>query len=279
MLRKIQAVMGVGFLSIIGVFAPNSATAESWKLTKDTDPFTDETVAVATASDSGNPTRSLVVRCKGTKFSVYVNFGEYLSNKSVVVRYRVDKQETAKEEWHPSTSGSAAFVGEEKHFARLIVSGNSLLVEALDYRGVAHRASFSLTGSAEAIGPVMEQCGVSRVGLHDMVDGLRLDMALRLERWGPRNISTYKKILISLEKYNGFPDASIEPEFALAVQDFYDTYIHQCRNRQITGTNCDILHIMWENNLEPIMPLPSSVIYERASGELKDQAGKLHLGE
>ena len=279
MSRKCLLLVGTAILGIIAVSAAEATSHSTWKIQKDTDPFTDETVSVAMTFGSSSSSRSVVVRCKGTEFSAYVNFADYLSNDSVDVRYRLDKDQPVTERWSPSSDGTAVFGRHQEHLARLLMKGSLFVIEAIDYRGVPHRASFKLSGSSDAISPVLEQCGVQKIGLHEKVQGLRLDMALHLDRWGPRGIAIYKQILSSLGKYNGPHNSSIEPEFALVVQDFYDSYIDRCRMRKISGTSCSSLHIFWDNDMKPIMPFPSSIIYEIASGDLKDQAGKLRLGD
>ena len=261
-------------------FSSPRAAGTQWELDKSTDPFTDETVAIAIGSSGvGINQNSAVVRCKGMEFSTYFNFREYLGNDLMKVRYRVNKEKPVEDRWFPSSKGTAIFAGHDAHLARLLMTGDSFVIEVTDYRGVGHAASFDLSGSYGVIAPVLEQCRVAEIGLHEKVVGLRMDIALELERWGPRNISVKKQILASLGKYDGPNDSSIEPEFAPAVQAFYDAYIEQCRRKDISGTSCRSLQIFWDHNMKPVMPSASSLIYERASGSLKEQAGKLKIGD
>ena len=279
MSRKGHLLIVTATLSLVTITVAATTLSSSWRYNEDTDPFTDETVSVATTFGRQNSSTSVVILCKGTKFSAYVQFADYLSNNSVDIRYRIDKAPSVSEIWSPSSAGTAVFGRHQEHLARLLMKGHSFVIEAVDYRGVPHRASFNLTGSSDAIEPVLKQCGVPQVALHEKVPGLRLDMSLHLERWGPRGISINKQILTSLGKYNGPPNSSIEPEFALAVQDFYDNYIDRCRERKVSGTSCQSLQVFWDNAMTPIMPHPSFIIYESATGELRSQAGKLRLGD
>ncbi len=275
--RQALVISLLTILTISPLFA--DASDSKWTLDTKTDPFTDETVAIAVGSSgAGTNKNSAVIRCKGTEFSTYFNFREYLGNDLMEVRYRVNKEKVVEDKWLPSSKGTAIFAVDDAHLARLLMTGDSFVIEVTDFRGVGHTASFDLSGSYDAIAPVLKQCGVAEIGLHDNVPGLRLDIALDLERWGPRNISVNKQILASLGEYDGPHDSSIEPEFALAVQAFYDSYIERCRQKKISGTHCETMQIFWDNNMESDWrPLVTSVI--RASGNLKKQAGKLKIGD
>ena len=245
-----------------------------------TDPLTDEKVTTAISSYTvGLAQRSAVVRCKGTKLEVYFGFGEFLDNDRVPVRYRLDKEPPLDEKWFPSAEGTAVFAREDADIARLLMKGTTFIVEAKDFRGQPHRASFDLSGARQTLSRVLQQCGVSEEGLDQKVEGLRREIALDLERWGPRNISTNKSVLRALGAYDGPQDTTIDPAFALAVQHFYDDYIQQCRENKLSGVNCNSLHIFWKSGIKPIMLPVSALIYERASGDLKKEAGKLRMGE
>ena len=251
-----------------------------WVLDEKVDPLTDEKIATAMSNYAvGLAQRSAVVRCKGTKLEVYFGFGEFLNNDRVPVRYRLDKNPLVDEKWFPSAEGTAVFAHEDAEIARLLIKGTTFIIEAEDFRGQPHRASFDLSGARQTLSHVLQQCGVSEAGLDQEVEGLRREIALDLERWGPKNISTNKRILRALAAYDGPQNTTIEPAFALAVQRFYDYYLQQCREKKLSGSNCDSLHIFWKSGMEPVMPPVSAVIYERAPAGLKDEAGKLRVGE
>lgn len=267
--------------SMAGLAYVSLATASpSWVLDEKIDPLTDQKISTAISSYSvGLAQRSAVVRCKGTKLEVYFGFGEFLNNDRVPVRYRLDKEPLAEEKWFPSAEGTAVFAGEDADIARLLLKGSTFIIEAEDFRGQPHQASFDLTGSKQTLTRVLQQCGVSEIGMDRQVEGLRREIALDLERWGPKNISMNKNILRALGVYDGPQDTTIEPAFAVAVQGFYDDYIERCRENKLSGTNCDSLHIFWKSGMKPIMPPVSAVLYERAPDELKKEAGKLRMGE
>ena len=223
------------FIIYLGIFFSSMTAANSgWILDEKIDSFTDQKVVVAIASGGGG---NLAIRCQGENFDVYVNFGEYLGDKLIDVRYRIDKDSPVNSKWNSSTNGSTVFVDErsKKHLSRLFMKGDTFLIEATDFRGTPHRASFDLTGSSEAIGPVMAQCGISEVGMDQTVDGLRLEIALELDLWGPQQISMSKKILSALGEYNGSQNSTLDSNFVLAVQNFYDRYIENCKQEIVSG--------------------------------------------
>lgn len=187
--------------------------------------MTDETVEIASTSyKEGTQLRGLLVRCTNKKLDIYVEFGEYLSNKSVDVRYRIDKNQLVEESWFPSARGTAVFAKEDADLARQMLGGSTMIVEAHDYRGQSYRATFDLVDGKSSITKVLESCGTALIGMSERVSGLRSDVALEFERWGPRNISVNKKILAALGAYSGAQDTTLDPEFALAAQTFYDNY-------------------------------------------------------
>ena len=258
---------------------PATTLYSEWKIDKSVDPFTDKVVISTFTASAKNPSKIMVVRCEESKFSVFINFETYLGNLLVPIRYRLDKTKPVSDKWLASSDGMAVFASYDRHLARLLMSANTFIIEATTNKGNKQLASFNLSGSMAAIGQVMKRCNVSQLGMHKRIEGLRLDIALQLELWGPNNISIYKQILASLDKYNGPQDEVIEPTFALAVQDFYDHYIERCRAKSISGTMCTMVNVKMPKGSKPLTPPVSAVLYENASGNLKTQAGKLKLGE
>lgn len=278
--RRKQTI-ALAFSLLIMLTHPIAVASDSrWKLDTKTDPFTDETVTTAVGlSGTGIREKKAVVRCKGMELSTYFVFPEYLGSDLMNVKYRVNKKIPVEERWFPSSKGTAVFAGDDAHLARLLMTGDSFIIEVTDFRGVPNTASFDLSESRDFIASVLKKCEIDEVGLHEKIPGLRLDIALELERWGPQNISVNKQILSSLGRYDGPQNSFIEPDFAMAVQSFYDSYIKRCRQKKITGTSCRSMRIFWKNNMKPVMPSASFLIYERATGNLKGEAGKMSIGE
>jgi hypothetical protein len=253
------------------------AIADSkWRLREMVDPLTDEKVTMAfSSSGEGLAQRSAVVECRGSKFNVYFDFGEYLGKLPkeeylVPVRYRVDKEPLESKKWFSSVDGTAIFAIEHFDIARRLMKGSTFIIEAQDYRGKLHRASFDLSGAKKVLGRVLQQCKVSDTGLDQSIPGLRKEIALEIEKWGPKVISHFKKILNALGVYDGPHDALVDPVFALAVQNFYDDYIQQCRDKKLSGNFCKILEFSWESGQqEPIGLLVALLFSERAPRDLK----------
>lgn len=265
-------------IAVVALLAvPALAQAASWQLEEKQDPLTDESVSTASLLEGR---QGAVVRCKKRNLDTYFNVGDYLGNKLIEVRYRVDKQPLVSDRWLPSADGTAVFASDEADVARQLLSGTTLVIEATDFRGQPHRATFNLEGASVAIEPVLRACGVALQGMEQTVSGLREDIASDLERWGPTYILTQKKILTANGAYNGPLDSTIEPAFALAAQTYYDRYIEDCKAGRVSGVNCNSLKLSLKySSKDPRMPPLGSIIYETATGALKQEAGKLHIGD
>ncbi len=201
------------FASVVGVWASSvlstHALGSQWILQEEPDPFTDEVAATAYATSSEDPSRVVAVRCgSDKKFTVYVIFGEYLGNSRIDIQYRIDKGSVASERWFPAAGGTAVFARQERHLARQLMEGSMFIVSAVDFRGVKYVAAFDLAGSSNVIGPVLEYCGIPSTGMHQEVDGLRLEVSLQIERWGPQNVYLNKEVLSGLGEYDGPLDSA-----------------------------------------------------------------------
>ena len=255
-------------LFIVMVFATSLAIAQDkWSFEERIDELTDKKIAVA----SHNPTRKtgVSVRCEQRtkrrgKFEVYFVFGEYLNRKTVPIRYRIDKGTLVEDKWWPSAKGTGVFAspGHGAEITRQMMRGSKVIVEATDFRGQRHRIRFGLAGASKAIEPVLQLCSISRIALHEKIQGLRKEISLEMELWGPKNIRVNKKILSALGDYDGTIDDKIESSFALAVQKFYDA-----RVKVRSSLN------------KLVKPHVSMIIYRTAPEALKKEAGKLFIGD
>ncbi|MFC1688093.1 hypothetical protein ACFL07_00350 [Pseudomonadota bacterium] len=261
------------FIGLLIFFISSSALGSNWAIKKEVDPLTDEVIAIA---HSG---KQAYVRCQESKLKVYFNFDEYLDDERVNVRYRLDKERLIEEKWWPSATGTSVFALEAADVARVLTRGSTFIIEAKDFRGQSYRLTIDLTGSSSAIGAVLDACGVSQVSMSQQVPGLRKEIALELEKWGPKGISVNKRILKSKGSYDGVMDSNIEPEFALAAQDFCDAFVSGCKSgRYSKRLICESAKIMWKVN-PSYMPSITQIFYEMAEGDLKSEAGKLKFGE
>ena len=281
-----KQLTAVGLFTIM-VFATSLAIAQDkWSFEERIDELTDNKIAVASKSFTRNT--GVYVRCEQRtkrqgKFKVYFVFGEYLNTKLVPIRYRIDKGTLEEDKWWPSTKGTGVFVdaGDSAEIARQMMRGSKMIVEATDFRGQRHRIRFDLTGATRAIEPVLQLCSISRIALHEKIQGLRKEISLEMELWGPKNISIKKKILFALGAYDGAIDEKIDTSFAFSVQKFYDARILNCKKSESpeAATNWCWSFKALASLKNPVMPSASQMIYEAAPKSLKKEAGKLYISD
>ena len=162
--------------------AESSIANSGWLFDKKVDPLTDEVVSTAIlAYTAGASKRAAVVRCRKETFDVYFDFGKFLDNEKIPVRYRVDKVPLVEEEWLPA-GRTGVFADDKAGLVRQLMNGAMFIIEATDYRGQPHRASFNIIGASDALKPVLQQYGISEVGLEQQIDGLRRNVAFELEQ-------------------------------------------------------------------------------------------------
>lgn len=121
---------------------------------------------------------------------------EYLSNKSVNVRWRIDNDEAQTGIWDVSTKGTSIFVKSEfkNKLGRDIRSGSNILLEVTDYRGTNHRVKFSLKGSSKTISAVYKACDIPMKKI--TFDGVSDVTSNYIDRMGPKSTACFKKQLI-----------------------------------------------------------------------------------
>lgn len=157
MLKKVAASVFV----LVSMAHP--AHSKSWEMKSEMDPFTDNRIvrAMVSSDDIFMPS-AIVVRCNNGKLEAFVKVGDFLGGGDMIrVRYRVDDRGVVTGEWSPSTQGTAAFARDPETFARHLIIGNYIVVEAEDFNGTPRRAKFPLSGSARTVGAVLDACGIS----------------------------------------------------------------------------------------------------------------------
>jgi len=246
-----------------------------WVFSRTKDELTDEKRVVARmeGGESHRPTQ-IAVRCIAGDLDIVVGFADYLGNESRPVKYRFDQEAVKSEDWSISSQGTALYVLSDWDFARRLIKAKKVIVEADDFRGVAHRVSLDYEDT-QNIAEVLAECKVPVVSLDEKIPGLRPEVALQMERWGPKNISTKKQALAQIAGFKGPIDSEMTPEFALAAQAFSDGYVERCRARKINGENCKTMRIFWDAKIKQSGPWVSSIIYEQAPKSLKAEMGNL----
>jgi len=247
----------------------------SWALRRSKDDLTDEKRVTARiyGGESYRQTE-IAVRCMGGDLDVVVGFAEYLGNESRPVKYRFDQGDVKDGDWSITSQGTALYVTADSDFSRKLIRSKKVIVETSDFRGVSHRVSFDY-GDTSAIESVLDECKVPLTSLDEKIPGLRPDLALQMERWGPKNITTKKQALAQIAGFKGAIDDEMTPEFALAVQAYSDSYVERCKARKINGDNCKTMRIFWDAKVKQSEPWASSLIYEQAPKSLRPEMGKL----
>jgi hypothetical protein len=145
-------------LALLAIAIPASAEA-SWRYNADRDPFTDERASTAIQTNPGTFGASLIIRCKAGVLESYYVPSRYLGSSSYAyVRYRFDREEPQSGSWSLSTSGQAVFSDTAVEFARSVVRGSRLVIEAEDFSGTGQIPEFSLAGSSSPVSRVLADC-------------------------------------------------------------------------------------------------------------------------
>jgi len=155
--------MRILLIALFGVILSSIAQSD-WSYSHKIDDFTDSNIHMAMVA--GDETTAdwkgkgmFIVRCIGEEVDAYVDMDTYIGNKSSKVRYRIDKNEaTPYQTWNISTKGTTVFSRQPELLAAELTTGNSILVEVLDYQNTPSKKSFSLLNSKVTINKVLSAC-------------------------------------------------------------------------------------------------------------------------
>jgi len=264
-------------LTLIFVLTFLTTTYSEWTFKESTDPLTDQKISTAILSNDDE--KSIVLRCTGNKFEIYFEFGKFLSNSKVPVKYRIDKNDMVEESWYPSAKGTSVFSSESAELARNMISGKTFIIEVNDFRGQPYRSTFDISKCSEIVTKTLSNCGLKTINIRKSIDGLREEIARNIEKWGPKNISMGKRILTELKFYSGPINNEIEPDFAIAIQTFYDDYIKKCKDGEINGAMCKSLKLLSNHDKSKLIIPVTAALYELAPQSLKKEAGSLRIGD
>lgn len=267
----------------VAITTKNQAEVSSgitWQLVRGKDELNDEPRVTAQVIGNGvNERNVLTLRCAGKRLEAFASFDDYLGNDIRPVKYRLDKADPIEDTWSISAKGTAVFATQSADFARQLISAKKLIVEVEDYRGVPHRAIFEWENDAKPIAEVLTACGRQIEGLEVKFPGLRKEVALEIERWGPRNILLKKQVLAAVAGFKGDIDSQMTSDFALSLQAFHDDYLVKCKTGKIKSSNCDTIKILLSgkkrNNVSDI----GSILYDVAPKSLKKEVGNLLISQ
>jgi hypothetical protein len=143
------------------LYSVNVVANDKWVLDSGKDPLTDAKVVTARSSyTEGIVKKFAVVRCVDKKLEIFFDFGEFLGDKNIPVRYRFDSGQLYDREWPPSADGTAVFSDFPEIIGLEFMKDSKFIIEATDFRGVPHRDSFELTDGHDAIKAVMASCDI-----------------------------------------------------------------------------------------------------------------------
>lgn len=253
---------------------------QEWRFSDEKDELTDESITSATLlAKDGHTTTFIAVRCIKGQLDILTSFDEYLGNDHRPVKYRMDQGDIQKDDWLPTSKGNALFIGQDADFSRQLLKSKKLIIEADDFRGVAHRTKYEWNSGEDVIRSVMIKCNTPIEGIESRLEGIRKEIALEMERWGPKYIEAHKRSLVQAGSYKGPIDTTIDQEFATAVQSIYDRYISRCKEGKVKGPNCTVMRVFLDAKMEPRMPPVGAVLYEIAAKSLQKDMGSLRISD
>lgn len=138
--------------------------ASRWRLSRHTDPITDEDNSTIVTYATEYPTvlernARLVIRCdrsdptSGDGIVLYIHAEEYLGSRDLPIDWRFDDNPPVqKQQWTASTAGTALFnLSYKTAFLRQMLDAHTLSARLYDYRDVGHYYEFDVTGARAAL--------------------------------------------------------------------------------------------------------------------------------
>jgi len=144
--------------------ATPSAGKGKWTTSTNTDPLTDKSVYVAFLDADRGAGRfgeqiNMVVRCKGNKTEMYIQWQSYLGMDSAEVTHRVDKDKAVTSYWDVSTNHKSAFLRSPVATLKRMASSESFIANVTPYGESPVTAVFDTKGAEAALQDIREGCG------------------------------------------------------------------------------------------------------------------------
>jgi hypothetical protein len=253
----------------------NSALGNEWAYSNKIDEFADTSTHTALVNSHDNKGFAVVKCNEKEKLELYFSVGEYIgSEDSYPVRYRVDKNTPESGKWGVSTKGTSSFVDnrDKVHLARMLMSGNQFLLEVTDFRGTPHKSKYSLAGSTESIGKVLDACAIART--ETIVEGVDSSVKKQISMWGPKNTQCNKGMLISLGYSISDNSSSKSPDVYKALQKYMDDKYAVCGTDKVSMTDKIYECKQKDRFLNGVYGDAVKVVKS-----FKEQCGSLHMGD
>ena len=141
-----------------------SPAARSWIVSETMSPV--DYSPMITATTSSQPVAKdapaiFMIRCRGQRTDLLVSTeGSWHASRAneLQVDLRVNDQPTVRTQWIASSAGrTAIFKDDAVRFLRSLSDGGQIIVSVSDWQGVAHEASFQLTG----LDPIRQKIAVA----------------------------------------------------------------------------------------------------------------------
>lgn len=227
--------MRLGAAAFAGMAAlATSAHAQSWRYEQSRDPLTDRPIYRASQTARSH---SMNVRCKDDLLEVYLLIPGYLGDVASV-RYRFDQGELRTNTWGTSTDGSGVFAPGPGEFARSLLSGSVLHFEVTGEYGSPNLLRIPLAGSAAAVGPVLDGCGVPRTEIYTPEGTIWRRPVEAIDAVSRDAVINIAATLKALDLYDGPVDRVRRRSLYEALSTFYSTYWQACRNGQSLSRSC-----------------------------------------
>ena len=152
--------------SALTAFAAHAedAAISAWDIEEVTNPMSGETDYTATLkSDAEHADVTLILRCRSGKGAGYFAFNAFMGFSTDVhsIRMKFDNGEPRLQPLSISADNRALGVWSTRRsakFAELLARHDTLVIEFKPERKAAQVATFSLTGSADALRPIADKC-------------------------------------------------------------------------------------------------------------------------
>ena len=139
-------------------------SGRSWIVSETTSPVDYSPMITATTSSQSvakDAPAIFMIRCRGQRTDVLVSTeGSWRGSRAneLQVDLRVNDQPTVRTQWIASSDGrTAIFKDDAVRFLRSLSDGGQIIVSVSDWQGVAHEASFQLTG----LDPIRQKIAVA----------------------------------------------------------------------------------------------------------------------
>jgi hypothetical protein len=131
--------------------APAQSRGGNWVISETSSPVDYSpqiTAAISSASAVKDAPSSFAIRCRAQRMELLVSTrGSWRPSNSFKVTYWVDNHPAVEEQWAAAPGGrGAVFRGDVTRFLRLLLEGERLSIRVSDEQGLAHQATFHVSG-------------------------------------------------------------------------------------------------------------------------------------